>query len=132
MTDPDNSQPEVYTLYEEMNTISEDRENRPTKILSTTTKVKAIESSKRRILNGLFDSEATRTHIKRSSSKHIQYKVKDVDINVKERYSSTKIKQKIEFQIQLPDFCSTKTVTAEALVDEEAVGVHDIVLGQDF
>ena len=55
-----------------------------------------------------------------------------MDINVKGRYSSTKIKQKIEFQIQLPDFCSTKTVTAEALVDEETVGVHDIVLGQDF
>ena len=55
MTDPDNSQLEVYTLYEEMNTISEDQENRPTKILATTAKVKAIEFSKRRILNGLFD-----------------------------------------------------------------------------
>jgi hypothetical protein len=33
------------------------------------------------------------------------------------------------FDIQLPDFCNSKTITLRAYVDEAPVGIHDIVMG---
>ena len=79
-----------------------------------------------------MDSGATNIHIKRKSLKGIKYTVTKVNVKVKGRYSSSTIREMAEFQCRLPDFCGSRIVTIKAYIDEDAVGYHDLVLGQKF
>ena len=76
------------TLYEEISVIS--GKNVPSLIdhesnrdLSTKTRVSMVDSSTRNNLNGLLDSRASGTHIKRFTLKHVKYIVADIDVEVK-------------------------------------------------
>ena len=51
---------------------------------------------------------------------------------MKARYSTPVIKQMAVFDCKLPDFCSSKKLTVEAYIDEDAIGKHDIIFGRSF
>jgi hypothetical protein len=51
------------------------------------------------------------------------------NVQVRGRYSSVTATKMATFKVQLPDFCNSKTITLRAYVDDDPVGVHDIILG---
>ena len=117
---------EMNTIYEEMNNVEE--KVKPSKLLSET----RVELSNKKVVLGLFDSGAGGVHIKRSTLSKIQHTVHEVCVEVKGRYSKSFINQVAQFELKLPDFCSSKTVKVKAYIDEDAIGRHDIIFGQDL
>ena len=46
--------------------------------------------------------------------------------------TSQKIREMVQFDMQLPKFCQSRIVRIDAYVDEDAVGDHDMILGRRF
>lgn len=83
---------------------------------------------------GLFDTGATNTFVQRHVLRGVEYTTNQVNVSVKGRYSSTSIKEQATFNLKLPDFAPSKSITVHALIEDSAkvVGRHDIVFGSTF
>ena len=64
---------------------------------STETKVTVESSNRMKILNGLFDSGASWTHIKHRALRNIQYTSNRVIFLVKCQYTKSMIRERVEF-----------------------------------
>ena len=96
---------QMTTLYDEINAIVEDDTIVEEEAdFSTETKVRISGSNKNKALNGLLDSGASGTHIKRSAPKNVKYVSKQVNVKVSGRYATSQIKQMAVFECRLPDF----------------------------
>ena len=84
------------------------------------------------MLLGLLDTGATGIFVKRAALKNIEHEIKNINIQVKGRYALSHLKEIALFDIKLPDFYNSRTVSIRAYVEEEAVGRHDIILGIRF
>ena len=81
---------------------------------------------------GLLDTGATGIFIKQAALNNLQHQIKQTNIHVKGRYAKLKITQIALFDIKLPDFYNSRTVSIQAYVKEDVVGRHDIILGVRF
>ena len=91
-----------------------------------------LATNVKHLMLGLLDTGATGVFIKRNVLKNIKHQVQKVNIKVKGRYASSLLKEVALFDINLPDFCNSRSISIRAYIEEEAVGRHDIVLGLHF
>lgn len=91
-------------------------------------------SGDKKMVLGLLDSGATSNFVKREILSDVPHSIKSVNDNVKGRYNSTVVKEQATFELRLPDFASSKSVTVTALVEDSAtvVGRHGIIFGSTF
>jgi hypothetical protein len=80
----------------------------------------------------LLDTGATGIFIKRVALQDINHQIKKINIQVKGQYDMSHLKEIAFFDIKLPDFYNSRTISIRAYVEEETVGHHDIILGMQF
>jgi hypothetical protein len=84
------------------------------------------------LLLGLLDTGATGIFLKRTALQNIEHEIKNINIQVKCGYAPLHLKEIAFFDIKLPDFYNSRTISIRAYVEEDAVGRHDIILGIRF
>ena len=100
--------------------------------MSTEIRIQSLGNNVKHLMLGLLDTGATGTFIKRNALNNIEHQVRKVNIKVKGRYASSHLKEVATFDIKLPDFCNSCSISIRAYIEEDAVGRHDIVLGLHF
>jgi hypothetical protein len=118
---------EIFCVQEELQ-----NNNKESDDISTEIRVQGSKKNVDHILLGLLDTGATGIFVKRMALKNIDHHLKEVNIQVKGRYAHSHLKQVAFFNIQLPDFCHSRSISIKAYVEEESIGRHDIVLGTRF
>jgi hypothetical protein len=84
------------------------------------------------MLLGLLDTGTTGIFIKKNALKDVMHTIQRIDLKVKGRYSQSSLKEVATFDIKLPDFCSSHSITIQAYVEDTSIGWHDVVLGLRF
>ena len=116
---------DIYTISDPPNT-----PNNKDKGLCTETKVQVRSTvDKSSMLLGLLDTGASATYISAAALTKIKHTVEPINVQLRGRYSTTRATKIATFDIQLPDFCSSKTGTLRAYVEKAPIGIHDIVMG---
>jgi len=115
-------------IYEEMNTIQKTKKQ-PNPMLS---KLYVELTSSKKIVLGLLDSGATGIHVKRSVLPITKCTIADANIHVTGRYGKSHVTQTATFELKLPDFCTSGSISVTANIDDDAIGRHDIIFGARF
>jgi len=90
-----------------------------------------LPSSKKTVL-GLLDSGATGTHVKRSVLSMTKFTIADANIHVTGRYGKSHVTETATFEIKLPDFCKSRSISVTVNIDDDAIGCHDIIFSARF
>ena len=77
-----------------------------------------------------MDAGAKGAYVKHEVLKNILHKLETALVRVQGRYSSIQATHIATFSFKLPEFCSSKTITVRAYVEENAQGRHDLILGR--
>ncbi len=59
----------------------------------------------------------------------VAHTIEPINVPIRGRYSKVTAHRLAKFDIKLPDFCYSKTISIRAYVDENPVGRHDIIFG---
>jgi ribosomal protein L11 len=113
---------------EEVFEIAEQTENKH----EISTEVKVQCGGNQKMLLGLLDTGATSIFIKKHALKDVTHTIQKIDLKVKGQCSQSSLKEIATFEIKLPDFCTSRSVTIQAYVEDASIGRHDIVLGLCF
>ena len=117
---------------EEICNIHDDIQTNPANNVSTEVRIQSLGINVKHLMLGLLDTGATGVFIKQNVLKNIKHQVRKVNIKVKGRYASSHLKEVSLFDIKLPDFCNSCSISIRAYIEEDTVGHHDIVLGLHF
>ena len=128
--DTEDEASEMNNIYEEMNTV----QRKDIKKLSnpTLSEVSVELASSKKMVLGLLDSGATGVHVKRSVLSLTKCTLASANIHVTGRYGKSYVSETATFNIKLPDFCRSRSITVTANIDDNAVGRHDIIFGVRF
>jgi hypothetical protein len=103
---------------------------KPKHEISSEVRVQCYGNNK--MLLELLDTGATGIFIKKNALKDVMHTIQKIDLKVKGRYSQSSLKEVATFDIKLPDFCSSCSITIQAYVEDASIGWHDIVLELRF
>jgi len=130
-TNWDETEDELSTMnniYEEMNTIQKTKKQSNPMLSEIYVE---LPSSKKMVL-GLLYSGATGIHVKHSVLSMTKCTNADANIHVTGRYGKSHVTETATFEIKLPDFCKSRSISVTANIDDDAIGRHDIIFGARF
>ncbi len=121
---------EDFNMIEEVYFTEVETENALVSDTSTETRVQVTSSNNSpSLLLGLLDTGASGTYISANVLSKVKHTIEPISVPIRGRYSKVTASRLAKFDVKLPDFCNTKTISIRAYVDENPVGRHDIIFG---
>jgi len=128
--DTEDEASQTNNIYEEMNTV----QRKDIKKLSNPnlSEVSVELAPSKKMVLGFLDSGAKGAHVKRSVLSLTKCTLANANIQVTGRYGKSYVSETVTFNIKLPDFCRSRSISVTANIDENAIGRHDIIFGARF